>query len=142
MKQPVSLALRVKQTYQDQDPETLELMTDGTLEYREGCWHICYQETALTGLEGVTTAFQVEPDTITLTRTGSLHSQMVFRTGVEHTSLYKMEFGALMITVCAAQVDHNLTPFGGTVDLVYAIEVEQSAAGLVEYHLDITPKNP
>jgi hypothetical protein len=30
-------------------------------------------------------------------------------------------------------IDEN----GGTVDLTYGIDIEQSAGGLVEYHLDI-----
>ena len=140
MKQAVILSLRGKQTYEDQEPEIIELVTDGTLENRDGCWYICYEESDLTGLGGVTTTFQVEPQRITLTRTGKLNSQMVFAPGSYHSSLYKMEFGALMITVCASRIQHQITEKGGTVDLVYAIEIEQSAVGVVEYHLDIRPK--
>ena len=140
MKQAVILSLRGKQTYQEQDPEVIELTTEGTMEFRDGCWHIIYQESDLTGLQGVTTTFCIEPEKITLTRTGKLNSQMVFAPGVLHSSLYQMEFGALMITVCASQIRHSLTEAGGTVDLVYAIEVEQSAVGVVEYHLDIQAK--
>lgn len=141
MKQAVTLSLRGKQTYQDQEPEIIELVTDGILEQRDDCWYITYQESCLTGLEGVTTTFQIEPDRITLTRTGRLNSQMVFQPGHLHNSLYQMEFGALMITVCASQIRHDLSETGGAVDLVYAIEVEQSAVGMVEYHLDIQPKH-
>ncbi len=140
MKQPVVLSLRGRQTYQDQEPEVIELVTDGILEQIDGVWHISYQESDLTGLSGVTTSFQIEPKKITLTRTGTLNSQMVFAPGTYHSSLYQMEFGALMITVCASQIRHELTCQGGTVDLVYGIEIEQSAVGVVEYHLEITPK--
>ena len=140
MKQAVILSLRGKQTYEDQEPEIIELVTEGLLEYRDNCWHITYQESDLTGLQGVTTSFCIEPDKITLTRTGNLNSQMVFQPGLLHNSLYQMEFGALMITVCASQIRHDLSEKGGTVDLVYAIEVEQSAVGVVEYHLEIRPK--
>jgi hypothetical protein len=48
-----------------------------------------------------------------------------------------MEFGALMITVCATSVFFDLTPDGGFIDLVYDIEIEKSEAGTVDYHLDI-----
>ena len=51
-----------------------------------------------------------------------------------------MEFGALMITVCASKVFSNITPEGGTIDLVYAIDIEQSTAGVIDYHLDIQVK--
>ena len=98
---------------------------------------ICYEESDLTGLRGVTTTFRVEPEQITLTRTGNLSSQMVFRKGQSHDSLYQMDFGALMITVCATSVIFDLTPAGGFIDLVYTIEIEKSEAGFVDYHLDI-----
>ena len=55
-------------------------------------------------------------------------------------SLYQMDFGALMLTVCATQVKTNLTEDGGTIDLKYSIEVEHNAAGMIEYHLDIKTK--
>ena len=140
MKQSVILTIRGKQFYDEQEPEVIELVTEGTMERRPDGWVICYEESDLTGMAGVTTCFEVEKDQITLTRTGRLHSQMVFQIGVLHESLYQMEFGALMITVCATRIEHAITEEGGTVDLTYGIDIEQSAGGVVEYHLDIKAK--
>lgn len=137
MKQKVLLSLRGKQAYLDQEPDVIELTTDGTMEYTDDGWDISYEESDLTGLKGVTTTFRVEPRKIILTRTGPLNSQMVFQEGVFHDSLYQMEFGAMMITVCASKVEYNLTEAGGTIDLTYGIEIEQTQAGEIEYHLDI-----
>ena len=140
MKQQVVLSIRGRQTYQQQDPEVIELVTEGTLEQKGEAWELCYEESALTGLEGVTTCFLIEPQKITLTRTGKLNSQMVFREGVAHDSLYQVEFGALMITVCANRIIANISNEGGMIDLIYSIEIEQTAAGMIDYHLEITPK--
>ena len=140
MKQDVVLSIQGRQTYMDSDPEVIELVTTGTMEFRDGGWDICYEESPLTGLEGVTTTFRIRSDRIILERTGKLVSQMVFQPGVLHESLYQMEFGALLITVCATKIAHTLTDQGGTVDLVYGIDIEQSAGGVVEYHLDIRRK--
>ena len=137
MKQKVLLSLRGKQAYLDQEPDVIELTTDGTMEYTNDGWDISYEESDLTGLKGVTTTFRVEPQKIILTRTGPLNSQMVFQEGVFHDSLYQMEFGAMMITVCASKVEYNLTEAGGTIDLTYGIEIEQAQAGEIEYHLEI-----
>ena len=140
MMQKVILSVRGKQCYPGQDPEVIELVTEGTMIAIPGGWDISYEESDLTGLAGTTTVFRVEPDCVTLTRKGPLSSQMVFRQGVPHESLYQMPFGAMMITVCANKVRFDLTQRGGTIDLVYAIEIENTAAGMIEYHLDIQAK--
>ncbi len=136
----VVLSLTGKQTYPGQEPDIIEFVTDGCLEIEDPCCRLSYEESALTGLEGVKTAFLLEKDCVTLKRTGKLQSEMVFRQGVPHESLYQMEFGALMISVCASKVCWSLNEQGGTVDLSYQIEIEQSATGTVEYHLNVKPK--
>ena len=133
----VVLSIRGSQEYPGQTPEVLELTTDGTMEFRDGGWNISYQESALTGLEGVTTTFRVEPERVILTREGTLNSQMVFQLGVDHESLYQMPFGALLLTVRATHLFYDIVPDGGVIDLVYRIEIENTAAGEIDYHLDI-----
>ena len=137
---PVILSLVGRQNYMDQEPDVIELVTEGVMEYTDGGWDIRYEESALTGLEGVTTTFRVEPGTVILTRTGKLNSQMVFREGISHDSLYQAEFGALLITVCASRIKADVTENGGVVDLSYHIEIEHNAAGTIDYHLEITPQ--
>ena len=140
MRQQVMLSIRGQQTYIDQEPEVIELVTEGTMEFIDGGWNIQYEETELTGLAGVTTAFRVEPGRVILTRTGRLQSQMIFREGFLHESLYQMEFGALLITVCATRIFAQLGDAGGVIDLIYNIDIEHNTAGTVDYHLEITPK--
>ena len=140
MVQTVTLSLRGEQSYPGQDPDVIELVTEGTLEDIPDGWKLCYEESELTGLAGVCTTFQIQGKTVTLIRTGKLNSQMIFEEGVPHDSLYEMEFGALMLTVCANKVETNLSEYGGTIDLKYSIEVEQNAAGTIDYHLDIMTK--
>ncbi len=137
MKHKVMLSIRGRQKYMDQEPDIIELVTEGTMEFRDGGWDICYEESDLTGLEGVYTTFRVEPQQITLTRTGKLNSQMIFRQGLTHESLYQMEFGALMISVRASHIFFDILPEGGSIDLIYDIEIENTTAGEIDYHLDI-----
>jgi len=140
MKQTVVLSIRGRQTYADQEPEVIELVTDGTMEFCNGGWDISYEESALTGLEGVTTTFRVEPGVVTLTRKGALNSQMIFQEGVPHDSLYQMAFGTLMLTVKATSVFYDIVPDGGVIDLSYNINIENTEAGVIDYHLDIRAK--
>ena len=140
MKFPVVLSIAGKQSYMDQDPEIIELVTEGVMEESDGGWNLSYEESDLTGLQGVTTTFRIRPGEVVLDRTGKLTSQMVFVEGQKHDSLYQMEFGALMLSVCATRVSYDLTEAGGTVDLSYQIEIEQTSAGVIDYHLEIRKK--
>ena len=146
MSTPVILSIQGRQSYAGQEPEVIRLDTEGYMEFRDGGWDIVYEESELTGMEGtttvfrVTTTFRVEPGKVTLMRTGKLSSTMVFQEGVAHDSLYKMEFGALMITVKATRLFYDIVEDGGCIDLVYHIVIEDTEAGEVDYHLDIRAK--
>ena len=137
MKRDAILSIQGRQTYADQEPEIIELVTEGTMDFRDGGWDISYEETALTGMEGVTTTFRVEPGRVILRRQGTLQSEMVFEEGVSHDSLYQMSFGALLMTVKATFLFYDIVEDGGTIDLSYNIDIENTEAGVIDYHLDI-----
>ena len=136
---PVMLQIRGIQKYQGHDPEVIELTTEGTMERQKEVWEIAYEESDLTGLDGVTTAFRVGPRGVILKRTGKLENQMIFMEGKRHESLYRIDIGALMIAVKATKVASNVTEQGGTVDIHYNIEIEDTAMGTVEYHVQVQP---
>ena len=136
---PVMLNVRGVQNYSDGEPEVIELTTEGTLEKQKEVWEISYEESDLTGLAGVTTTFRVGPRGVVLKRTGAIENQMIFMEGRKHESLYRLDFGALMLTVMATKVESNVTETGGTVDIHYNIEIEDTNAGMVEYHIVVSP---
>ena len=138
-KLPVMLHIRGTQNYQDQDPEVIELTTEGTMEKQKEVWEISYEESDLTGLAGVTTCFRVGPRGVVLKRTGNIENQMIFMEGRKHESLYRLDFGALMLTVMATKVESAITEQGGTVDIHYNIEIEDTNAGTVAYHIEVNP---
>ena len=138
-KLPVMLHIRGTQNYQDQDPEVIELTTEGTMEKQKEVWEISYEESDLTGLAGVTTCFRVGPRGVVLKRTGNIENQMIFMEGRKHESLYRLDFGALMLTVMATKVQSDVSEQGGTVDIRYNIEIEDTNAGTVEYHIEVSP---
>lgn len=140
MKRPVVLTVRGRQSYAGQEPEIIELVTEGVMELCQDGWEISYEESELTSLEGVTTTFRVEQGRVILTRSGQLNSHMVFQEGTSHDSLYQMPFGTLMLTVKATRVFYDIVPDGGSIDLVYHITIENAEAGVIDYHLDIRPK--
>ena len=139
MKREVVLAIRGSQKYEDQEPEVIELTTEGTMEKQKEVWEVSYEESDLTGLAGTTTAFRVGPRGVVLKRTGKIQNQMIFMEGKRHESLYQLDIGALLIAVKATKIETAVSERGGTIDIHYNIEIEDTAMGTVEYHLDIDP---
>ena len=136
---PVMLSIRGVQNYQDTEPDVIELTTEGTKEKQKEVWEITYEESDLTGLAGTATAFRVGPRGVVLQRTGKLENQLILMEGLRHESLYQIDIGVLMIAVKATKVQSAVNEQGGTVDIHYQIEIEDTAMGTVEYHLDIQP---
>ena len=128
-KLPVMLSIRGEQYFDDVDPDATELMTEGTLTLREGNLYLAYQESELTGMEGTTTTFAVEGPRVTLMRTGSVNSQMVFEEGKQHTSLYETPFGELTVDIQTSKLIHNLSERGGLMEIKYTIAVEHTVTG-------------
>ena len=129
MKHDVVLSICGRQTYEGQEPDVIELITEGTMELNNGGWDISYEETALTGMEGTTTSFLVEDKTVMLTRTGTVNSQMIFEDGKQHTSLYETPFGELPIDIQTSSLRHNLSERGGVMEIKYAIAVDHTVTG-------------
>ena len=129
MKRAVLLTVRGQQTYAGQEPEVIELVTEGTMEFRAGGWDISYEETELTGMAGTTTTFEVQGKKVILTRSGGVSSQMIFEEGKQHTSLYETPFGELPIDIQTSSLRHNLAERGGVMDIKYAIAVDHVVTG-------------
>ena len=139
-KLPVMLSIRGEQYFDDVDPDATELMTEGTLTLREGNLYLAYQESELTGMEGTTTTFAVEGPRVTLMRTGSVNSQMVFEEGKQHTSLYETPFGELTVDIQTNKLIHNLSERGGLMEIKYSIAVEHTVTGRNCFKIRVRPK--
>ena len=134
------LFIRGEQYFDDVGPDATELMTEGILERTAGGLRLTYQETALTGMEGTTTTFEVSGSQVILTRTGSVNSQMVFEEGRQHTSLYETPFGELSVDIQTSALRHNLTERGGLLEIKYSIAVEHTVTGRNSFKIRVKRK--
>ncbi|MFI3313977.1 MAG: DUF1934 domain-containing protein, partial [Eubacteriales bacterium] len=86
MEQKVLISICGTQYCPGEEPQVIELTTVGTMESQGDTLKISYEETEVTGLEGVTTTFLVQQGRVELQRVGTLNSTMVFQSGVKHES--------------------------------------------------------
>ena len=139
-KLPVMLSIRGEQYFDDVDPDTTELMTEGTMNVRDGQIRLSYKESELTGMEGTTTTFIVEGERVTLLRTGAVNSQMIFEEGEQHTSLYETPFGELTVDIQTSKLIHNLSERGGLMEIKYSIAVEHTVTGRNCFKIRVRPR--
>lgn len=130
MTQDVIISIMVKQDFEDSEDEVIELMTQGTMTYEQSFpYTISYQESEMTGLEGTTTTFVVEPQRIRLTRVGAVRSSMEFEPGKVHQSAYDTPYGSMDVEVRTRSFRHNISETGGEIALDYDIEISKNVLG-------------
>ncbi len=140
MVQPVLISISGTQQFTGDQPQTIQLVTQGSYCYEPGYMQISYVETQMTGIEGVVTSFTIEEgEKVTLSRVGQVDSTMVFRLGQKDESLYDAGFGCLLIGVTATEMTVLLNEHGGVFDLEYTIEIEHTTCGTNTYHIEVKP---
>lgn len=136
----VRVTVRGTQVSDGEDPQTIELITDGIYSGGPGAWEIRYTESEMTDLAGVETCFRVSDDTIVLARSGSVTTEMVFRAGEKTESLYDVGVGALLLTVTSRRVDIDLHEYGGSFEFDYTVELEHTLVGSNTYRVTVGPR--
>ena len=129
MEKDVVISIKGMQNYEGEEPDTIELVTEGRLTRDEGGYTLSYQESELTGLEGTLTTIQVEGEQVTLMRVGEVNAQMVFQEGRRHLSMYNTPYGAMAIGVNTRRLLADLNDQGGNIEIDYAIEIDHAIAG-------------
>ena len=142
MEKDVIISIRGTQDYSGTDPATMELVTEGKLAVQDGALCLSYEESELTGMEGTTTVFQVEPEKVTLLRLGSVQSEMVFEEGRRHMSLYSTPYGNMEIGVRARRLNSTLELTGGRLEIDYDIEINHMLAGQSLFRIDVRENTP
>ena len=142
MEKDVIISIRGTQDYSGTEPDTMELVTEGKLAVQDGALRLSYEESELTGMEGTTTVFQVEPEKVTLLRLGSVQSEMVFEEGRRHMSLYSTPYGNMEIGVRARRLNSTLELTGGRLEIDYDIEINHMLAGQSLFRIDVRENTP
>ena len=137
MKKEVMITVDSKQEHPDKDADIYNFVTEGSFYKEEDNYYISYDESNLTGMEGTTTTFKIEPNSVTLIRFGSVSSLMVFEKGRRHVSEYNTEHGTFEIGIMAQNLSVDLDDLGGHINVEYVIEVNNQVASYTTYDLKV-----
>ena len=141
MNKDVILSIRGQQTFENEEPEVIELVTEGRLTGSAGGYDLSYQESELTGLGSTLTTFRIEDGRVTLTRAGQVNSQMVFEEGRRHISLYNTPYGALEVGINTRRMKVRLDDAGGDIEIGYALEIDHAVAGENYFSINVRERS-
>ncbi len=126
---PVIISIKGDRRQIDDENDTVEFVTSGSLSFENGVYSLHYAESELTGMDGTQTTVMVENNKVTVERRGFVSSHMVFEQGQKHLSLYETPVGAITVGVNASAVESTLDENGGQLNVDYSIEIDNAFAG-------------
>lgn len=109
---------------EDGERELVEFVTEGRLEIKPGGYLLEYDETELTGEEGVTTKLLLEDGSVTLMRNGEVDTHMVFKKNQVFQSNVSTPFGMVRMNIFAHHVESELNDRSGSLDLEYEVSTQ------------------
>ena len=137
---PVIMSIHAEQDLNSDEPDEMELLTEGFMELDESGLALQYEESSLTGMEGTTTVLEVNGTQVILRRSGTICSQMIFEQGRQHTSFYETPFGELSIDVQTSYLHHSLGEQGGQMEIHYSVSIEHASTGQNRFLLNVRRK--
>lgn len=107
----------------------VEMTTVGDYEYEDGLYYIEYDETEMSGLDDTHTSIEIGADYVSLQRTGSMTSDMLFMEGRKTHSMYNTPYGELLVGIYTHSLDINACDIACTLTIDYEIELNDKPNG-------------
>lgn len=114
----------------ESEPEKMEIKTVGTYSECDGRTEISYDETELTGMEGARTSVHFDansPEVVTMLRTGSVTTALVFEKGKRHHCVYNTPYMTFEVCVHTLDVKNGLLK-NGSISIDYIVEIRGARA--------------
>ncbi|MBE6535710.1 MAG: DUF1934 domain-containing protein [Ruminococcaceae bacterium] len=123
----------------DGEPEKMQIKTVGTYSECDGRAEISYDETELTGMEGAKTSVHFDlnsPDVLTMLRTGSVTTALVFEKGKRHHCVYNTPYMTFEVCVHTLDVKNELLQ-KGNISIDYIVEIRGARAERNKFSMKI-----
>ena len=121
----------------DEEPDSLEFVTDGQYLFQDEVACLSYQESEVTGLEGTRTSVTILPDQVVVDRAGTVQSRMIFKEGSKSSFLYSTPFGQATMGVDTRRIRRNVNEQGGKVEIDYVVDMEHAVVARNKFSITI-----
>lgn len=120
------------------DPnEAIEVVTPGKFIIEENGFKAIYEESEISGMEGTTTALNIQDNIMVLERVGSTTTNMEFKEGTMAVSLYNTPYGVLNLNVDTEKLNINVNENGGEIYSKYILGLEGQEGITTELNIKI-----
>lgn len=137
MSKPVIIKIKGLQDMRDTREEKMELITLGKYSKRNGSYYVSYNESEVTGMEGVVTTVKIKEDKVTVKRFGKINASLVFEKNKRNICHYNTPYGAMMIGINTDKLSSNIDENGGMIDIDYSIDINNVMTGKNTFHMTI-----
>lgn len=138
MPKKFTISIKGMQSYAgDAQDSDIELVSECEFYKSDGVYFCEYEESEITGLGGTKTSIEIGSDYVSLTRRGTVNSQMLFMEGRKTTSLYAMPFGELTIDIHTKSLTSNIGDCGGRLLVDYIIDINNASSGRNTFDITI-----
>lgn len=121
----------------DDQKDTVEMTTAGQMVPTPEGWRLFYDESAASGMEGVTTSMDIREDQVLLQRNGTMNSLLVLQKGRRHMCSYNTPYGAMMLGVYTRELHNGLTEHGGELDFCYTLDMNAGVTSSHDVHISV-----
>jgi uncharacterized beta-barrel protein YwiB (DUF1934 family) len=121
-------------------PQSMEMYSDARLRLTDDMFSLSYEESELTGMEGTSSQLSFmrsQPELVTMLRSGSVSTALVFEPNKRHFCTYKTPFMPFEVCVHTLKIDNKLLSEAATLDLDYIVEIRGAQAERCRLHLEI-----
>ena len=104
--------------------EIIEVVTPGKFHLGESEFKAVYEESEISGMDGITTTLVIKDDVLVLEREGSTSTRMEFKKGEDVISLYNTPYGMMNINISTKELDIDMDEDGGVIYTKYVLGLE------------------
>lgn len=123
------------------EKEVLEMTTHASLEGDSEDYTIIYKQDDSEEGETTTVLRVVKGSCISVSREGSISSEMTIEQGARHLSHHVTPYGAFSMGVTAKKVESDMTEKGGSLNFRYITDTQMNPIGEIEFIITMKLKN-
>lgn len=115
--------IEISSCIEAEDTQTVTVNTVGQMHWENEVCQLFYDETDEDG-DVTQTRIRIEPDSVTIHRTGKTGSCLTIRPGERYLSQYDMAFGSFCVGISGKTVHSAMDENGGLVRLEYSVDAD------------------